>query len=47
MGRRHVGVELKRSYFEQAALNLANAENEANKEGQLTLEEAAHSDEVV
>lgn len=35
------------SYFEQAALNLANAENEANKEGQLTLEEAAHSDEVV
>ncbi len=37
----------QRSYFEQAALNLANAENEANKEGQLTLEEAAHSDEVV
>lgn len=47
MGRRHVGVELKRSYFEQAALNLANAENEANKEGQLTLEEAANSSEVV
>lgn len=35
------------SYFEQAALNLANAENEANKENQLTLEEAAHSGEVV
>lgn len=37
----------QRSYFEQAVLNLANAENEVNREGQLTLEEAAHSDEVV
>ena len=37
----------QRSYFEQAALNLANAENEVNREGQLTLEEAAHSGEVV
>ena len=37
----------QRSYFEQAAQNLANAENEVNREGQLTLEEAAHSDEVV
>lgn len=35
------------SYFEQAALNLANAENEANKENQLTLEEAAYSGEAV
>ena len=28
MGRRHVGVELKQSYYEQAAQNLAAAENE-------------------
>ena len=29
MGRRHVGVELKQSYYEQAAQNLAAAEAEA------------------
>ena len=28
MGRRHVGIELKESYFQQAALNLAAAEAE-------------------
>ncbi len=28
MGRRHVGIELKESYFQQAALNLASAEAE-------------------
>ena len=26
MGRKHVGVELKRSYYEQAVMNLKNAE---------------------
>lgn len=29
MGRRHVGIELKESYFKQAALNLEAAEREA------------------
>lgn len=28
MGRRHIGVELKESYFRQAAMNLATAESE-------------------
>ncbi len=28
MGRRHIGVELKKSYFEQAAANLSSAEQE-------------------
>lgn len=32
MGRRHVGVELKRSYYEQAAANLAAAEQESEKQ---------------
>ena len=31
MGRRHVGVELKKSYFEQAAANLRLAEQEAER----------------
>lgn len=30
MGRRHIGVELKKSYFEQAAANLKLAEQEMN-----------------
>ena len=31
MGRRHVGVELKESYFQQAALNLEAAEQEESE----------------
>jgi DNA modification methylase/intein/homing endonuclease len=31
MGRRHIGIELKRSYWEQAVRNLRRAENEAKQ----------------
>lgn len=31
MGRRHIGIELKDSYFKQAVANLTAAENEVNK----------------
>lgn len=40
MGRRHVGVELKRSYFEQAAANLAAVESEIGEQ-QLNVFEGA------
>jgi len=32
MGRRFVGIELKRSYWEQACANLSRAEHEAKQE---------------
>ena len=33
MGRRHIGIELKESYYKQAVGNLTAADNEVNKYG--------------
>jgi DNA modification methylase len=37
MGRRFIGIELKKSYFDQAVLNLKNAEKELAKPSQVAL----------
>lgn len=37
MGRKHIGVELKESYYNLAAENLAQAENELKEDEQITL----------
>jgi len=43
MGRKAIGIELKDSYFKQAKLNMAEAENRFNKTQVVQLDAFSHS----